>query len=184
MARGKFTKPPLALQGRDIQSTLKKSFWSKRHSHIWTFLCPLCRTQRKVPFRPRPGGIRQISQVALTSIFFTICTWPWLSWKGIVSFLPFWSVYEFIYRWRMRAALPCQQCGFDPYLFLIDEEWAKKEVEQHWRKKFADHGIPYPEKSDPKDDKTGNPGQVKNSTVGQPSGAPASGEAAPPSKTP
>jgi hypothetical protein len=75
-----------------------------------------------------------------------ICTWPWFGWKGIVSILPFWSVFEFIYRWRMRAALGCPYCGFDPYLFLIDEDWAKREVETHWRKKYSDRGIPYPEK--------------------------------------
>ncbi|MBI2712650.1 MAG: hypothetical protein HYX41_07350 [Bdellovibrio sp.] len=93
--------------------------------------------------------MRQVSQVVLTAVFFTICTSPWLAWKGIVSVFPFWAGFEFIYRWRMRAALPCPHCGFDPYLFLIDEDWAKKEVEAHWRKKFADHGIPYPEKGKP-----------------------------------
>ena len=84
----------------------------------------------------------------------------------------------------MRAALPCQQCGFDPYLFLIDEEWAKKEVEQHWRKKFADHGIPYPEKQPENHDGKIGSLQQKNDSAGRPLAMPPSTEEDPVSKTP
>ena len=59
--------------------------------------------------------------------------------------MPFWAIFEVIYRWRTRALLPCKECGFDPYLYLIDPELAKKEVEDYWKKKFDDKGIPYPD---------------------------------------
>jgi hypothetical protein len=78
-----------------------------------------------------------------------IATWKWMSWKGIVSFVPFWTIFELGYRWKMRAALGCPQCGFDPYLFLVDAKWARKEIEAHWRKKFAEKGIPYPGEDQP-----------------------------------
>ncbi|MFL5812764.1 MAG: hypothetical protein ACJ763_04250 [Bdellovibrionia bacterium] len=75
-----------------------------------------------------------------------LATWSWFEWKGIVSFFPLWSVFEVIYRARVRAALACDRCGFDPYLYLIDVPRAREVVENHWRKKFADKGIPYPSK--------------------------------------
>jgi hypothetical protein len=88
-----------------------------------------------------------MAQVGLTSIIFMLATWSWFEWKGIVSFLPLWTLFEVIYRARVRAALACGHCGFDPYLYLIDVPRAREVVENHWRKKFAEKGIPYPEKN-------------------------------------
>jgi hypothetical protein len=121
------------------------SFWKRDSLHEpWQFYCPLCKTTRRLPERPRPNA-RHYFQVALTSAVFTLVTWPWFSWKGIVSFVPMWTIFEIIYRSRMRAALSCRNCGFDPYLFLIDVQKAKAEVDAYWRKKFADAGVPFPE---------------------------------------
>ncbi len=78
-----------------------------------------------------------------------LATWHWFDWKGIVSFVPFWAVFEVFYRTRMRAALVCDQCGFDPVLYLVDVKKAREQVELHYRKLFADKGIPYPEKTPP-----------------------------------
>jgi hypothetical protein len=74
-----------------------------------------------------------------------LLTWTFFQWKGLVSFIPFWCIFEVIYRTRARATIYCKSCGFDPYLFLVDTELAKKEVDGHWRKKFEEKGIPYPE---------------------------------------
>lgn len=84
-------------------------------------------------------------QIALTAAFMTLLAWHWLNWKGIFFFFPLWAGYEWIYRWRMRGMLACSVCGFDPYLFLIDEKWARREIEAHWKKKFAERGIAYPD---------------------------------------
>jgi hypothetical protein len=124
-----------------------KTLWRGRSRDIWQFYCPLCRGPRRVPYRPRPGGARQISQVAMTAVFFTLVTWSWFGWKGMVSFIPFWTIFEAVYRSRVRAALGCPQCGFDPYLYLVDVGRARSEIEGHWKKKFAEKGIPYPTNS-------------------------------------
>ncbi len=73
-----------------------------------------------------------------------VATWRWFEWRGVVSFVPFWLIFEAVYRARCRGILNCTQCGFDPYLYLIDTRRARAEVESHWRKKFAEKGIPYP----------------------------------------
>ncbi len=132
-----------------LEEKIKSPFWRDRYSTLWCFICPLCEATRKVPFRPKPEGFRQVFQVVLTSIIFMLVSWKWMNWKGIVSFFPFWMVFETVYRWKIRAALSCPQCGFDPYLFLVNEKWARREVDAYWRKKFADKGIAYPESGGP-----------------------------------
>jgi hypothetical protein len=128
------------------ESLIEKSLWRMRRGPLWSFFCPLCRVPRRVRFRKRPGGFGHFSQVGLTAIVFSMATWRWFGVKGLVSFIPIWTVFEVIYRLRMRAALRCDQCGFDPYLFLLDENKAKVEIENHWRKKYEEKGIPFPEK--------------------------------------
>lgn len=113
---------------------------------VWSFYCPLCRATRKVARHPRPQPIH-FAQVALTSVVLMIAAWPWFSWKGIIGFLPLWISFELIYRSRVRVALNCPHCGFDPYLYLVDIKRARDEIETHWRKIFAEKGVPFPEKS-------------------------------------
>lgn len=127
--------------------TFNKSLWKEKGTHVWTFFCPFCSSQRRLPFRPRPGGVKHFSQVGIAAVFFMVTTWSWFSWKGIVSFVPFWIVFEAVYRARVRGAASCSQCGFDPFLYLTDAGRARQVIEQHWRKKFAEKGIPYPEKN-------------------------------------
>ncbi len=122
-----------------------KTLWQARYRRLWCFLCPLCRAPRRIPFRSQPGGGRHLFQVLLTSAIFTLFFWSQLNWRGVVCFFPFWTLFEFAYRWRMRAILSCPQCGFDPYLFRSDIHRARGEIESHWRKKFKEKGVPYPE---------------------------------------
>jgi hypothetical protein len=82
----------------------------------------------------------------ISTAFFMLLAWPWLSWKGVVAFVPFWAIFEAIYRMKMRDALVCDECGFDPVLFLVNNKKAVKAVETHWRKRFEQMGLPYPEK--------------------------------------
>jgi hypothetical protein len=120
------------------------TFWKKGERKYWAFLCPFCQVSRRIPFRPRPGSARHIVQILLSTAFLALLSWKWLGWKGVVFFFPLWSIFEVFYRWRVRGVLACSVCGFDPYLYLIDEKWARREIESHWKKKFAERGIPYP----------------------------------------
>ena len=62
----------------------------------------------------------------------------------MVTFFPLWILFETIYRARMRAALKCNSCGFDPSLYLVDVQKAKAGVERYWELKFAEKGIIHP----------------------------------------
>ncbi|OFZ80708.1 MAG: hypothetical protein A2583_06840 [Bdellovibrionales bacterium RIFOXYD1_FULL_53_11] len=124
-----------------------KSIWKERRSDTFAYYCPNCRSERKLPYCPEPWRAKNIFRVGLTSVFFMLVTWPWFGFKGIVSFLPIWMAFEVYFRTRVRAELSCKSCGFDPYLYLTDVKRARDEIETYWRKKFAEKGIPYPEKN-------------------------------------
>lgn len=83
---------------------------------------------------PKPQT-RHFVQIALLSLVVTIAAWKWLEWKGVVSFVPLWMLFEISHRLRARAQLACTQCGFDPYLFLIDSDRAKTAIREFWKKK-------------------------------------------------
>ena len=120
-----------------------KTFWRENRSDVWSFFCPQCKIPRRVPYRPKPS-VKHYAQVALTSVVFMLLTWNWFFWKGLVVFVPFWIIFEAVYRGRMRAALSCENCGFDPVLYLVDTKRARVEIQDHWKKKFEDRGIAYP----------------------------------------
>ncbi len=134
-----------------------KTFWKGKSKDLWEFFCPFCKLKRRLPYRPQPGGFRQISQVVLTTALVTLASWPWFDWKGVVSFVPLWGVFEIIYRSRLRTALVCQNCGFDPYLYLTDVKKARTELEKTVRARYAEKGVPFPVKP-------GKPGSAKTET--------------------
>lgn len=122
-----------------------KSFWRMNRKEIWEFYCPSCRMHRKVPFRSRPGGRRQIMRILAATAFLTLCFWPWFEWKGVVTALPLWTGFEIYFRTHVRANLNCTNCGFDAYLYLVDIQKARQGIDAHWRGKFAVRGISYPD---------------------------------------
>jgi len=123
-----------------------KTIWKQIERKDFHFYCPGCKKERRIFSPPKVGTVRHILQVVATTAFFTLITWPLLTWKGVVAFVPFWAIFEAFYRMRMRAVLVCNDCGFDPILYLVDSKKAAQAVELHWRKKFEQKGWTYPEK--------------------------------------
>ena len=154
-----------------------KSIWRERPKKIWSFYCPLCKSARKVPFSARPGNLRHILQMLVATAFFTLAGWNWFDWKGIVVALPLWIGFEIFYRTRVRASVSCPYCGFDPFLYMVDVKRARQEVEKHWRQKFAERGIAFPEKN------TGKPAFSKNSEASLQDGLAPGSPGAPPENT-
>lgn len=91
----------------------------------------------------------RVFQIGICTAFFMLCTWSIFEWKGVVAFVPFWMIFEFFYRAKVRSQASCTECGFDPFLYLVDIKKARAEIETHWKKKFAEKGIEYPSKSRP-----------------------------------
>jgi hypothetical protein len=124
-----------------------KSIWKNIEQKGFRFYCVGCQKERRLSAPAQVGSPQFFAHIVFTTLFFSLFTWPWMSWKGIVVFaLPVGLVFETFYRLKMRTALICPECTFDPMLYLVDREKAVRQVEQTWRKKFEEKGIPYPEK--------------------------------------
>jgi hypothetical protein len=108
----------------------------------------MCTAPRRIGMNPKPGQPIHFAQVGITALLIAIAAahfYPWIGWKGLVSFVPLWIGFETIYRGRVRAQVTCGKCGFDPVLYLVDVEKARSAIQDHWRKRFAEKGIPFPE---------------------------------------
>ncbi len=127
-----------------IKNTLKLDLDRRQ---VWSFFCPLCAVSRRITGSAQPGQPMHYVQVGLCALMFTLATFKWFQFKGMVSFLPMWIIFEVAYRTRVRARVRCPDCGFDPVLCLSDVDRARKEVEDHWKRKFAEKGIPFPDKN-------------------------------------
>lgn len=84
-------------------------------------------------------------RVLVFTAFVAVVGWPVFGVKGLVLFVPFWAIFETVYRLKVRGLLACPHCGFNPYLLLSNEERAKTEVREFWKKKLEAKGIPLPE---------------------------------------
>lgn len=125
------------MKGTKIQ--FSKSAWREASHKAWQFFCPFCGTTRRLRMHPRPQP-RHFVQVGVTSAFLTALSWPLFGIKGLVVFLPLWIGFEILYRMRVRAEMSCNQCGFDPFLYLTDETRARGEMEAFWARKTQGSG--------------------------------------------
>jgi hypothetical protein len=99
---------------------------------------------------PRPGRLKPILQVGITSVFISALTAlvaPWMAWKALLSFIPLWIGFEILYRARVRSIAACQYCGFDPFLYLSDAQRAKQAIQAHLKKRYEEKGLEYPNAS-------------------------------------
>ncbi len=90
---------------------------------------------------PSPYRLIHFARVGITSVMLTGLLWPILDWKGLLTALPLWIGFETIFRIRIRAELVCDQCGFDPTLYLSDIPRARREVDDFWKKKFGERPV-------------------------------------------
>jgi hypothetical protein len=117
----------------------KRSFFdfSLESKKGWQFYCPLCGCTRRASQSPTPDRWIHWARVAVTSALLTVFLWPWLKWNGLLTFLPLWIFFEAAFRIRLRAELACDQCGFDPILYLSDVNRARREVDDFWKRKLG-----------------------------------------------
>jgi len=114
---------------------------------LYAYFCPLCKHPRATKIRPEIGTLKHYAQVGIVTAVVTLALFPWLNWKGVVSFLPLWVVFELSYRSRLRHSLKCDHCGFDPVLYLKDVGLARREVETFWSERAKPTPQPEPMKN-------------------------------------
>ncbi|MBU6153308.1 MAG: hypothetical protein KGP28_03300 [Bdellovibrionales bacterium] len=123
--------------------------WMKQiENQGFKFFCVSCRRERRQSPPAKVGSVAFFFHVFLATMSFTLLFWPLMGAKGFLAFLiPAGAVLEAVYRLKMRSAMVCPDCKFDPILYLVDRQKAIGQVEDAWRKKFSQKGIPFPEKT-------------------------------------
>jgi hypothetical protein len=123
------------------------TLWKKIEQSGFKFYCVGCNRERRIHPPAKIGSMKFYAQILITTALFTSITYPWFGFKGFALFvIPVGIAFEVIYRMKMRAAIVCPDCDFDPILYLVDRKKAAQQVEQVWRKKFEQRGFVYPEK--------------------------------------
>ena len=123
------------------------------------FFCPVCRKERYLSLSPKPGTVKHFFQILITTLLFTAATWSIFEWKGIFAFFVFWTIFEIVYRTKVRTQLYCKACGFDPYLHLVDAQRSREELEAFWKKKFEQR---LPTAQDPDENQVAPPPPAKS----------------------
>jgi hypothetical protein len=129
------------------QNKSVKSFIKNIENQGFRFFCVSCKKERRQAPPAKVGSPQFFAHILITTAFFTLLAYPWMHFKGFVAFLiPVGLFFEAMYRLKMRAAMVCPDCSFDPILYLVDRDKAVAQVEETWRKKFEEKGFPYPER--------------------------------------
>lgn len=132
-----------------MKSSTVQSLYKTLERTNFKFYCVSCHKERHLAAPAKVGSKMFYFHVATTSAFIMAILWHWFAWKGIVVTVPILAAFEILYRLKMRAALACPDCSFDPILYLVDREKAVRQVEDVWMKKFEQRGLPYPERRRP-----------------------------------
>ncbi len=90
-------------------------------------------------------NIQHYFKIVLTTGMSMMICWKVFAWKGLVLLFPIWILWEVTYRLRLRKAIVCSFCGFDPYLFLSDQSKSIQVVKEHWEKKHPPRAEKVPE---------------------------------------
>ena len=68
-----------------------------------------------------------ITTVLCAAVYFTLG--PWAAVKASLSFLPLWTLAEWVHWLKIREAFRCRTCDFDSMLYRRDWRAARRKVE-------------------------------------------------------
>ena len=78
-------------------------------------------------------GLKAYVQLVLITMFICAATYfllgPWAATKASLVFLPLWTLSEWVHWLKIREALRCRTCDFDPMLYRRDWRAARRQVE-------------------------------------------------------
>jgi hypothetical protein len=101
--------------------------------------CALCRSPRKLRYSRHLTKLHY-GQILILSLVFTAVTFPFFSWKGVMSLPIIWGLFESIHKSLYRKDLQCPYCGFDPKWYKKDVKLARQKVEE-FLKQYPDSPV-------------------------------------------
>lgn len=101
--------------------------------------CAFCRSPRKV-HRKKNISLSNILVSAVGAVALAYLIFHELHVLSFVFFISFLIVSEAFVQIRWRASIPCKHCGFDPLLYIKNQNQAVEKVKIHLAKRKNDPG--------------------------------------------
>ncbi len=91
--------------------------------------CAFCKSPRRI-YRKKNIGVINIIASALASYVFMMILWQTFDPRVMIVFVVCLALAEAFIKLRWRLSLACAQCGFDPVLYLKDQQKALAQVQE------------------------------------------------------
>ncbi len=89
--------------------------------------CAFCKTPKKV-YKRKSLNFVEIVSLSLFAILLTSVLWEHLDPRGLVILISLVTIGEFFVRLRWRHSTICNNCGFDPVIYVKDADKAARKV--------------------------------------------------------
>lgn len=99
--------------------------------------CAFCKTPRRI-YSKKNVGLFEIASSLVASLSVMYFIWQDFDPKFILFFVVFVAVAEAFTQIRWRLSIVCQQCGFDPVLYLKQPAAAAEKVKLHLDRRKED----------------------------------------------
>lgn len=103
-------------------------------SHRRSCYCAFCKTQRKV-YKSKNLSIFEVLALIFLSVLITHVVYKSFDPRGLAIVGLFLLVGEIFTQVKWRASMTCQNCGFDPVLYVKDQEQAGLKIKAFLEKR-------------------------------------------------
>ena len=119
-----------------MSNTVRRKTEYHYKNPTFTFLCPLCGTQRSIKYRPHLSILNYI-QILFLSALSIYLLYPYMSFRAGFVFFIYWLGFEATVRLLFKKDLPCPHCGFDASWYKRDVRVTRQKVEEFWQAQQA-----------------------------------------------
>jgi hypothetical protein len=89
--------------------------------------CAFCKTPKKV-YKRKSLSLLEVVALSLLSLLMTSVIFEHLDPRGLIILISMVSICEFFFRLRWRYSTICNNCGFDPVVYVKDPDLAAEKV--------------------------------------------------------
>lgn len=99
--------------------------------------CAFCGQKRKI-YSLKRANVTHFLLSLLISIMFMWSIWETVDPRGILIFIVVQVSIEIVVHFRWRLSITCKHCGFDPMIYLKDQNKAAEKVKNYLERRVTD----------------------------------------------
>ncbi len=89
--------------------------------------CAFCKTPKKV-YKRKSLNLMEVVSLTMFALLMTSVLWEHLDPRGLLVLISMLTIAEFFVRLRWRHSTICNNCGFDPVIYVKNPELAAQKV--------------------------------------------------------